>query len=52
VARGYRLCDFQNVWERYLPALPSSRLREIADRSFTPIDAPAPDVDVTDVTCA
>jgi hypothetical protein len=50
VARGYRLCDFQDVWERYLPALPSSRLREIADRSFTPCPIGAPAIDETDVT--
>lgn len=50
VARGYRLCDFQDVWERYLPALPSSRLREIADRAFAPCPLGAPAIDKTDVT--
>jgi len=52
VVRGYRLCDFQDAWERYLPALPSSRLREIADRAFTPCPIGDSAPDVADVTRA
>jgi len=36
VFKGYRICDFKDAWERYLPALSPTVLRNIAESTFRP----------------
>jgi hypothetical protein len=56
IFKGYRIRDFQDPWERYLPWIPPSVLRNIAQQTLQAqaCDAgvPAAVTDVTGVTCA